>query len=74
VSDVIHATVLDGVLKPDVPLLLPNGSRVRVQVESVTPTAAAEKDPFEVFVAYTKQHPVFSDGAKLNREELYDRG
>jgi hypothetical protein len=65
--------VVDGALKPDVPLLLPNGSRVRVQVESVTPAPAAEKNPFDAFVAYSKQHPVYSNGEKFNREALYDR-
>lgn len=73
-TSVIHATVLDGVLKPDVPLPLPNGSRVRVHVEPIAPAPVEAKSPYQEFVEYSKQHPVFSDGERFNREDLYDRG
>jgi predicted DNA-binding antitoxin AbrB/MazE fold protein len=35
-SQIIHATFQDGLLKPDVPLPLPSMTRVRLIVESLT--------------------------------------
>lgn len=72
-TNLFHATVIDGVLKPDEPLPLPDGSRVRVTIEGMSPPDAKRDQRFNAFLKYCVEHPVYSNGQKFNREELYDR-
>ena len=71
----IEATYVQGVLHPDAPLPLPDGSRVSLQVQSPIPEKPAQgADAFEDLEEYLKKHPINSGGMKFNREELYDCG
>jgi hypothetical protein len=68
----IHATFIDGVLKPDEPLALPAHSRVRVTIESVSATS----DPAAAWQSLQeriRQRPVHSGKRRYTRDELHER-
>ncbi len=70
-----EATYIQGVLHPDAPLPLPDGSRVSLQVESpILKQASNCPDAFEDLEQYLKKNPINSGGIKFKREELYDCG
>lgn len=70
-----EATYIQGVLHPDVPLPLPDGSRVSLQVQSPIPNPTGSRsNAFEELEQYLKKYPIDSGGMKFNREELYDCG
>ena len=70
-----EATYIQGVLHPDVPLPLPDGSRVSLQVQSPIPgKPGSGADAFEDLEEYLKKYPINSGGMKFNREDLYDCG
>ena len=74
-SQIIHATFQDGVLKPDVPLTLPSMTRVRLIVEPLT----AEGDEPEEDTAMSELERIWvaidvdSGRPPPSRDELHDR-
>lgn len=72
----VMATVVDGELKLDKPLDLPNDSRVKVVVE-IDETAEARRERFrrgvEEMEKLIQEHPIHSGGLHFKRDELYDR-
>jgi hypothetical protein len=69
------ATVVDGMLRPDEPIGLPNDSRVTVVIAPV-PLPSPSADPvaaWEEMKRYADEHPMGSGGRKFSRDELYDR-
>lgn len=67
------ATYIQGVLHPDVPLPLPDGSRVSLQVQSPIPNQPKSgANAFEELEQYLEKYPINSGGMKFNREDLYD--
>jgi predicted DNA-binding antitoxin AbrB/MazE fold protein len=74
-SQIIHATFQDGVLKPDVPLPIPSMTRVRLIVEPLsTEGHEEENDPVlsEIQRIWDEIDPD-SGGPSPSRDELYDR-
>jgi predicted DNA-binding antitoxin AbrB/MazE fold protein len=74
-SQIIHATFEDGVLKPDVPLAFPSMTRVRLIVE---PLSAEAQEPEEDAVLSELERiwdeiDINSGGPPPSRDELHDR-
>ena len=58
-----EATYIQGVLHPDIPLPLPDGSRVSLQVQSPIPEKPVHSaDAFEELEEYLKENPINSGG------------
>ena len=72
----VMATVVDGELKLDAPLELPNASRVRLVVE-VEESADARRERrqrgMEAIEKLIREQPINSGGLRFTRDELYDR-
>ncbi len=66
------ATVIDGVLKLDESLTLPNQTRVKLTIapltESTEPLAA-----WESLLSRLQQRPVHAEGLHFTRDELHER-
>lgn len=70
----IEATLIDGVLKPDEPLPLPDLTRVRLTIEPIdewSPDKAREA--FKRFLASAAERPIHSGGVRYTRDELHER-
>lgn len=72
----VMATVVDGELKLDKPLELPNASRVKVVVE-VEESAEARRErrqrAFEGLQKLLRENPIHSGGLHFTRDELHER-
>lgn len=71
-SQVITAVFESGVLKPEEPLNLPPGARVRLIVESVEGQAEREK-AWKEFDQLCEEVSIDSGGHRLSRDELHER-
>ena len=72
----VMATVVDGALKLDSPLELPNETRVKLVVEvELTDEERHERSrqSFESLQKFIGEHPINSGGLRFTRDELYDR-
>ena len=73
----VDATLINGMLKPDQPLPLPDHTRVRLTIESIEPIAEwspeKAKAAWEAIMARLKEHPLHFGGKRFKRDELYDR-
>ena len=68
----INATVVNGMLKPDQALPLPEQARVKLTIEPL----GEQLDPLEAWQslkAWIKQKPLHSLGRHLTRDELHER-
>jgi predicted DNA-binding antitoxin AbrB/MazE fold protein len=72
-SQVITATFVDGVLKPDEQLNLPARSRVRLIVEPLGPSPEEAQQAWEEFDRFCEEHGVDSGGIRLTRDQLQER-
>lgn len=72
----VMATVVDGELKLDKPLELPDKSRVKVVVE-VEETAEARRErklrALEELARLRREHPINSGGLYFTRDQLHER-
>lgn len=72
----VMATVVDGELKFDKPLELPNASRVKVVLE-IEETEEARRErrdrAFEGLLELIREHPIHSGGLHFTRDQLYER-
>lgn len=66
-------TVVDGALRLDEPLDLPNETRVRVAIIPEESDRGRRKQLWKEFLEYMNQHPVDSGGRRFTRDELHDR-
>ncbi len=67
------ATVVNGGLQLDVPLALPDQSRVRVAVEPLNDWRARFKAGLEEWKSYCQIHPVHAGRRRYTRDELHER-
>lgn len=67
-------TVVDGALKLDHPLDLPDHSRVRVAVESLESWRTRFKAGLRSWKELCDQRPIHSGGQRYTRDELHERG
>ena len=74
-SQIIHATFQDGVLKPDVPLPFPSMTRVRLIVEPlITEGCGGENDTvLSEIQRIWDEIDLDSGGPPPSRDELHDR-
>ncbi len=69
----VFAVWADGVLRPDVPLPLVEGTRVRVVVESNVEETEPWDERFQRFFKTMNDHPLHLGGVRFSRDELYER-
>ncbi|MBP90290.1 MAG: hypothetical protein CMJ64_26895 [Planctomycetaceae bacterium] len=69
----ITATVVDGVIKPDQPLSLPNNTRVQVTVEPTEDWRVKMREGLEGMRRLIEEQPMRSGGLRYTRDELHER-
>lgn len=71
----VTATVVDGALKVDHPLNLPDNSIVRLTVEpvSVPSITPEEEEAWDRFPKIIEERPINSGGCRFTRDELHER-
>ncbi len=70
----VTATVVGGMLKPDLHLPLAEMSRVRLTIEPIqdwSPEGAIAA--WEAILARLKEHPIHGGGLRFTRDELHER-
>lgn len=76
-NPIIHATVEDGVLKPDIPLEFPPMTRVRLIVKPLTesepPTPAEQSTVWRELDRLWEEVEVDSGAPPPSRDQLHDR-
>jgi predicted DNA-binding antitoxin AbrB/MazE fold protein len=71
----VVVTVMDGILKPDVPLNLPEGTRAVIDIHSeAEQDRSARLQAAEEFFAFADELDVDTGETKFRRDTLYDRG
>lgn len=70
----VEATLIDGVLKPDHELSLPDQTRVRLTIETITDWSPARAlAAWESLKARLKERPLHFGGQRYTRDELHER-
>jgi len=76
-SQIVNATVENGVLKPDAPLCLPSMSRVRLTIEPLTPSdeeaAPGQDSAWAELDRIWEDVDIDSGGPRPSRDQLHDR-
>jgi predicted DNA-binding antitoxin AbrB/MazE fold protein len=72
-SQMVHATFEDGVLKPHDDLVLDSGTTVRIVILSPQETAKGSKEAFVEMERFRIEHPIHSGGTRLTRDQLHER-
>lgn len=72
-SQVIAATFVDGVFKPEEIITIPSGTRVRLTWESSGEQGPARQSQCDELDRLCEQFPIESRGRRLTRDELHDR-
>ncbi|NLX96970.1 MAG: antitoxin family protein [Rhodopirellula sp.] len=72
-SQVITATVVNGVLKPEQDLGLPSGTKVRLVVDPWDEVRAHHEEAFGELDRLCDEFPIASQGRRLTRDELHER-
>lgn len=70
--EIRSATVIDGHIRLDEPLELPNDSRIQVSVHPLT-SAFDPIDAWNSIKERLRLRPIKTDGKKFTRDELYER-
>jgi hypothetical protein len=71
----VTATVIGGMLKPDVSLHLPEQTRVRLTVEPISdalPKTTAQ-EAWQAIKARLRERPIHAAGLHYTRDELHER-
>ena len=73
----IEATLIDGVLKPDQPLPLPDRTGFQLTIKAVTPIDAWSPEKaqaaLDAIQQRLKERPIHGDGIHYTRDELHER-
>lgn len=70
----VEATFIDGVLKPDQQLPLPDQTRVRLTIEPIKERSPEKaRAAWEAIKARLKEHPLHFGGQRYTRDELHER-
>lgn len=68
----VTATVVDGMLKPDENLQLPEQTRVNLTIDPIV-EETQPNEAWEALKAWIRQHPLHGLGRRLTRDELHER-
>lgn len=68
-QQIITATIVNGLLKPDQPLSFPPHSRVRVAIQ----TLDTVEDAWQKLQQLLKDAPINSGGEVMTRDQLHER-
>lgn len=71
-TQIITATFEHGVLRPDVPIALAPGERVRLTVEPIVSNEQSHAEAWDEFERLCEEAPIHSGGKKLTRDELHE--
>jgi len=71
-NEVITATFENGVLKPDKQLVLPSGTKVRLVLEPLEPSAG-NQTALDELDRLCDESPIDSGGVLLTRDQLHER-
>lgn len=71
-STQVDATFVNGVLKPDQPLPLPDQTRVRLTIEPVKPRLSPQ-EAWAQLKEWIRENPLHGLGRHLSRDELHER-
>ena len=66
-------TIVAGAIKLDIPINLPDNSRVRVAIEPLEVATSKRREALKEWIAFCEQHPVHSGGLRYTRDELHER-
>lgn len=69
----IEATLIDGVLKPDRQLPLPDQTRVRLTIEPIGDRSVDATAAWRSILARLAQRPIRGTGIRYTRDELHER-
>jgi hypothetical protein len=69
---VLTATIVGGLLKPDEQLPLPDQTRVKLTLETISPPPNAV-DAWNALKARIAKWPIHGGGTPLTRDELHER-
>ena len=72
-SQVIFATVEDGLLRPDEAIGLTPGTKVRLTVEPCVDSTLLAIEACDALDELCEEIPIDSHGNRLSREQLHDR-
>lgn len=72
-SQVIFATVENGLLKPDHEIGLSSGTKVRLTVEPYGDSAVQAEEACDALDELCDEFPIDSHGDRLTRDQLHDR-
>ncbi|MFN0051150.1 MAG: antitoxin family protein [Planctomycetales bacterium] len=72
-SQIVTATFVDGVLKPEEELLLPTGARVRLTLDTWAEVIARGNAACAELDRVCDEFPIDSRGKRLTREQLHER-
>ena len=67
------ATVVDGMLKLDEPIDLPDDSSVRVTIEAVEESQRRWQDALDALEQLKQERPIHSGSRRYTRDELHER-
>lgn len=70
----LTGTVVDGMLKLDAPVGLPNDSRVRVTVESIGESNEGWRTALSALDRLRRERPLRVGVRRFTRDELHERG
>lgn len=71
-SESMTGIIVDGMIKPDQPLELPDQTAVSITVQPLRPSAEALA-AWESIQRRLKERPINSGGVKFTRDELHER-
>jgi hypothetical protein len=69
----VMGTLIDGVVRLDEQVDIPNNSRVRVGLQTLDEAKNRYNEGLENWIQLCKDHPINSGGLKYTREELHER-
>lgn len=66
-------TLIDGVVKLDQQVSLPNHSRVTVRLSSIGDSALTPEETWQILQQQLENNAIGSDGEHFSRDELHER-
>jgi predicted DNA-binding antitoxin AbrB/MazE fold protein len=72
-TQIVTATFEHGILRPDVPIHLMPGERVRLTVEPIVTDPQSHTAAWEEFERLCEEAPIHSGGERMTRDQLHER-